>query len=90
MPYPTYCPKTRHAGCAQVKALELQDQPPEESAGFVKAALQDCKSLHTLLLSGLGNLDLSLLAQAPRLECLALNVCFSVDLAALARLPKLR
>ena len=90
MSHPACHPKPDDQPRVQVKVLELQDQPPEDSGDFVKAALQDCRSLHTLVLSGLGNLDLSLLAVAPRLECLALNVCFSADLAPLARLPNLR
>lgn len=75
---------------SQVEALELQDQPSDDCTKLVRAALQTCERLHTLLLTGLMPLNLTHLALAPRLECLALTLCFSPDLSPLTALKSLK
>ena len=63
--------------------LQLQLQIGQrESTSTTLAAIP---SLHTLLLTGLINAPLHLLASAPKLEALALNFCSASELRVLAK-----
>ena len=80
--------KSRHA---QVEVMELHNAPTKDCTHIIATALPTCKRLHTLLLLvGHKPLDLSKLARAQMLECLALNFCAGMEASQLLNLTKLR
>ena len=74
----------------QVEVLELQNAVFCNCTRYLNSALATCSRLHTLVATGLWPLDLSVMSQAPRLECLAINICRGASLLPLAKLPQLR
>ena len=74
----------------QIEVLELQNAVFCNCTRYLSSALATCTRLHTLVATGLWPLDLSVISQAPNLQCLAINICRGTSLRPLAKLPQLR
>ena len=83
-------PAAQAPAAPQVEVLELQNAVFCNCTRYLNSALATCSRLHTLVATGLWPLDLAVLGQAPRLECLAINICRGASLLPLAQLPQLR
>ena len=83
-------PKTHTCPVPQIEVLELQNAVFCNCTRYLSSALATCTRLHTLVATGLWPLDLSVISQAPNLQCLAINICRGTSLSPLAKLPQLR
>ena len=68
--------------------MELHYTPEDACTDVIDTAT--CRRLHTLVLVGHNPLDLSTLAEARCLECLALHLCVGMEASQLLYLTMLR